>query len=338
MADILYVSIPGFSQIEAVNVSTQHQQSVATATIKCLGTTKDIGDQVNIDLGYVGNHGHIFKGYVKQIERVSPNGEYQITCHDVMSRAVDYFFVPDNPDAPFRRSNISAEDLIEDVLRESGLTSFDFDSTSFTFAVTAGVYAEVKLISAYDYANGISDVIAWHMWADPATGTIKLKNRKPYWMAAGSPEASQPGYTADTALKTITDGAGGTIINARYFTHERDLRNRVVVHGAPGTSATATASSPYLPAGYYKSAALYWPILDSQSMADKAASYNLSLLNRLSIGLEATIVGDYQLVAHNALHATVSTISVDDDFYIYYAEHNWSAKGYTTTLDLRAKE
>jgi hypothetical protein len=338
MADTLYASVPGFDDFVSINVATQHQQSVATATIQCQSTTKDIGDEVNIDLGYVGNHGHIFKGYVKQIERSTPNGTYQVTCHDVLSRAVDYFFVPDNPDAPFRRANIKAEDLVEDVLREAGLTSFDFDATSFTFAVTAGVYAEVKLVSAYDYANGITDVISWHMWANNV-GTIKLKNRKPYWMAAGSPESSQPGYTADTALKTISDGLGGSgVLQASYFEHERDLRNRIVVHGTPGTTAIATASSPYLPAGYYKSAALYWPILDSQSIADKAASYNLSLLNRLSVGLGLTIIGDHELLAHDAVHATINKLGIDDDFYIYYAEHNWSAKGYTTTLELRAKE
>jgi hypothetical protein len=325
------------STIIAVTVATQHQQSVGTATIQCQTTTKDIGDQINIDLGYVGDHGHIFKGFVKQIERNTPNNTYQITCHDVMSRAVDYFFVPDNPEAPFKRANIKAEDLIEDVLRESGLTSYDFDDTHFTFAITAGVYAEVKLVSAYDYANGISDVIAWHMWADN-NGTIKLKNRKPYWMASGVPESQQPGYVADSALKTISDGAGGSgVIEARYFEHERDLRNRIVVNGSPGIVAIAKSASSYLPAGYYKSAALYWPILDNQGYAQDAADYNLSLLNRLSTGLSLTIVGDHELVAHEAVHATIDQINVDDDFYIYYAEHNWSAKGYTTTLELRAK-
>ena len=334
MTDTLYASIPGMSTISVVNVATQHQQSVATATIQCQSTSKDIGDEINIDLGYVANHGHIFKGFVKQIERVTPNNTYQITAHDVMSRAVDFFFVPDNPDAPFRRANITAEALIEDVLREAGLTSFDFDNTDFTFAVTAGVYAEVKLVSAYDYANGITDVIAWHMWADN-TGTIKLANRKPYWMESGGPEASQPGYVADTALKTLTDADA---VQARYYKHERDLRNRIVVHGTPGTTAIAKSSSPHLPAGYYKSAALYWPILDSQSIADKAASYNLSLLNRLSVGLELTIVGDHELLAHDAVHATIDKLGIDNDYYIYYAEHNWSAKGYVTTLELRAKE
>ena len=338
MTDTLYASIPGMSTITAVTVATQHQQSVATATIQCQSTSKDIGDEINIDLGYNASHGHIFKGYVKQIERSTPQGTYQITAHDVMSRAVDFFFVPDNPEAPFRRANITAEDLIEDVLREAGLTSFDLDATSFTFAVTAGVYAEVKLVSAYDYANGISDVIAWHMWADN-TGQIQLKNRKPYWMAAGSPEAAQPGYVADTALKTISDGLGGSgVIQAQYFEHERDLRNRIVVHGTPGITAIAQSSSPHLPAGYYKSSALYWPILDDQSVADKAASYNLSLLNRLSVGLGLTIIGDHELLAHEAVHATIDKLGIDDDYYIFYAEHNWSAKGYTTTLELRAKE
>ena len=338
MPDTLYASIPGMSTITAVNVATQHQQSVATATIQCQTTSKDIGDEININLGYETNHGHIFKGFVKQIERTTPNNTYQITCHDVMSRAVDYFFVPDNPEAPFRRANIKAEDLIEDVLREAGLTSFSLDNTDFTFAVTAGVYAEVKLVSAYDYANGITDVISWHMWANNV-GQIQLKNRKPYWMASGVPEASQPGYVADTALKTISDGLGGSgVLEARYFEHERDLRNRIVVHGAPGTTAIAKSSSPHLPSGFYKSAALYWPILDSQSIADKAASYNLALLNRLSVGLNLTIVGDHELLAHGAIHATIDKLGIDDDYYIYYAEHNWSAKGYTTTLELRAKE
>ena len=337
MADILYASVPGMSAITAVTIATQHQQSVATATIQCQSLTKDIGDEVNIDLGYNANHGHIFKGFVKQIERTTPDNTYQITCHDVLSRAVDFFFVPDNPDAPFKRANIKAHDLIEDVLREAGLTNFDFDNTFFTFAVTAGVYAEVKLVSAYDYAKGISDVIAWHMWANNV-GQIKLKNRKPYWMASGGPESHQPGYVADTALKTISDGIGGTVLQANYFAHERDLRNRVVVHGSPGITSIATAASPYLPAGYYKSAALYWPIMDSQTVADQSSSYNLSLLNRLSVGMQLTIVGDHELSAHEAVHATIDKLSIDDDFYIYYAEHNWSAKGYTTTLELRAKE
>ena len=338
MASTLYASIPGMSTITAINVATQHQQSVATATIQCQTTTKDIGDEINIDLGYNSNHGHIFKGFVKQIERTTPDNTYQITCHDVMSRAVDYFFVPDNPEAPFRRANIKAEDLIEDVLREAGLTSFDFDDTFFTFAVTADVYAEVKLVSAYDYANGITGIIAWHMWADN-TGTIKLKNRKPYWMESGGQEAQQPGYVGDTALKTISDGIGGSgVVQASFVEHERDLRNRIVVHGSPGITAIAQSSSPHLPAGYYKSAALYWPILDDQGYAQDAANYNLSLLNRLSVGLNLTIVGDHELLAHEAVHATIDKLGIDDDYYIYYAEHNWSAKGYTTTLDLRAKE
>ena len=338
MSDILYASVPGMSTITDVTVATQHQQSVATATIQCQSTSKDIGDEINIDLGYEEDHGHLFKGFVKQIEHNTPNDTYQITAHDVLSRAVDYFFVPDNPDAPFKRANIKAEDLIEDVLREAGLTSFDFDDTYFTFAITDGVYAEVKLVSAYDYASGISDVIAWHLWANNV-GQIQLKNRKPYWMAAGSPEAAQPGFVADVALKTISDGLGGSgVLDARYFKHERDLRNRIVVHGAPGFTSIAKSTSPYLPTGYYKSAALYWPILDSQSVADKASSYNLSLLNRLSVGLSLTVIGDHELLAHEAVHATIDKLGIDDDFYIFYAEHNWSAKGYTTTLELRAKE
>lgn len=330
----LYASIPGFSNLLSVNVATQHEQSVSTATIECIGTpTKGIGDEVNIDLGFTDYHGHIFKGYIKQIEKTAPPNIYKVTCHDVLAQAVDYFFVPTNPDQPFRRQNIKAEKLIEDVLREAGLTNFDFDDTHFTFAVTPDVYAEVKLISAYDYCNGITDILAWHFWADE-NGIIKLKNRKPYFMASDDPGTSQPGWVNDIPIKTLTDT---NFLNVNYVRHERDLRNRVVVVGAPGVSAEASASSPYLPAGFYKTAALYWPILDSQEMADKAATYNLNLLNRLSIELQGNVIGDYQLLAHKAVSVNISKMGISDDFYIFYAEHNWSEAGYITTLQLRAK-
>ena len=186
----------------------------------------------------------------------------------------------------------------------------------------------------YDYCNGIADILAWHLWADPPTGTIKFKNRKPYFMAVGDPDDNQPGWTADSIVTTITDTV---TLDVTYTEDEKDLRNRVVVVGAPGISAEAKESSPYLPAGYYKSVGLFWPILDSQSMADNAADYNLKLLNRLTKQLNITILGDYRLTAHKAVTANISKISISDDFYIYYAEHNWSAKGYTTTLQLRSK-
>ncbi len=330
----LYASIPGFSNLISVNVATQHEQSVSTATIECIGEpTKGIGDEVNIDLGFTDYHGHIFKGYIKQIEKSAPPHVYKVTCHDVMAQAVDYFFVPTNPDQPFRRQNIKAEKLIEDVLREAGLTTFDFDDTQFTFAVTPDVYAEVKLISAYDYAKGIADILAWHLWADE-NGVIKFKNRKPYFMDSSDPGTSQPGWVNDTPIKTLT---GADNINVSYVRHERDLRNRVVVVGAPGIFAEAKAESPYLPPGFYKTAALFWPILDSQDMADKAASYNLNLLNRLSVEIQCNVLGDYQLLAHKAVSVNLSNPSISDNFYIFYAEHSWSASGYTTTLQLRAK-
>jgi len=330
---ILYADIPGVTQPISITVSTQHTQSVATASIECISTSKSIGDEINIDLGYNDDHGHIFKGFVKQIERKVPENTRVITAHDVLSRAIDYFFVPTNPDAPFRRQNITAEDLIQDVLEEAGLTDFDLDATSFTFAVTADVYAEVKLVSAYDYAHGIADLLAWHIWADE-NGITKFKNRKPYFMATGDPDDNQPGWTADTAITTITDS---TLLDGNYTKHERDLRNRVVVVGTPGINAEASASSPYLPAGYFKSVALFWPILDSQSIAQNAADYNLDLLNRLSKVFNATVVGNYQLIAHKAVSVNSTKLSLIDDFYIYYAEHQWSAKGYQTTLELRAK-
>lgn len=330
----LHCSIAGFTGIQNVQISESHSASCTTATIVCNSTTKDIGDWISIDLGYTTNHTTVFGGYIKMIDRDIPNNTYNITCQDAMIRAVDYFVAPDNPNVPFSRTNIAAETLVGDVLALAGLTNYSHQDTSFTLAVN-GTTAEVKLIGAYDYANSIADLVAWHLWASD-DGTINFKNRKPYVMYGTS---GQPGDIADTALagKVISDTDGTyNILSFAYSKNEKDLRNKVVVWGAYNIYATASASSPYLPSDFYKILLFSNPIVDTQDMAQRTADYNLALFNRLGRTVTTEIIGDPYIRARKVIAVKEAYTGLDENFYIYGCQHNWSSSGYTQSLELRA--
>jgi hypothetical protein len=335
----LYADITGFAgKIISVNVNTSHGSSVSTAQIEGVGFTGDIGDEITIDLGYTDNHKQIFNGYIKSYERRVPSNNWTVMAQDKLIRAVDYFVVPTNPENSFKRHNIDAEDLIEDVLDLAGITDFTTDgsSTSFTFAVTSGVDAEVKLVSAYDFCKTIADIVAWHLYADE-TGTVHFINRKPYPMETGTPDESQPGFQADSILKTINDYQ---LTNFNYRESDRDLRNRVVVHGAEDVFAEAKATSPYLPnnpdgSPFYKSIVLISQLIDKQSNADNAADYNLTLYNKLTIQASVNTLGDPDLLARKVIHIDEGKLGEADEWYIYVAEHSWSSQGYVVGMELR---
>jgi hypothetical protein len=176
MSKALYADVDGVNSNELINVSidTNHDSAIAIANIACINHSLDIGDEIEIDLGFTDSHSKVFTGYVKQIDRKVPDNSYTITAHDVMTRAIDFFVASSNPESPFKRRNISAEDLVQDVLELSGLNSFNMQPTSFTLAI--GTDAEVNLISAYDYCNSIADIVAWHLYAD-IDGVVNFVNR-----------------------------------------------------------------------------------------------------------------------------------------------------------------
>ena len=134
-------------------------------------------------------------------------------------------------------------------------------------------------------------------------------------------------------------------IESKLIKDERDLRNRIVVHGNSGIYSEAKSSTSYdpltgtsyviLPSGFYKTAALVWSILDSQSTADKAASYNLDLLNRLGVRVQLSIIGRPSLHARSVITLTDSYLGISSkDFYIFALEHNWDRGGFVTSMEL----
>lgn len=318
MANILYQSVSGCSNVISVNVSDSHSAATATATVVCLSSSLDIGDSISINLGYTGNHQRVFSGYVKQINRSQSPTQYEITCANAMIRAVDFFLVSTNPSTPFSRQNIKAEDLVGDLMAEAGLTNYDGDNSSFTF-MTQGEPLEVNLTSVYDYCKFIADILAWHIYADD-DGQVHFLNRLPF-------------PNGDSSVASLN---GDDMISASFFRSDRDLRNRVVVYGRGGIYAEAKSSSPYLPSGFYKSVVIAAPqVISTQGQAQSAANFNLSKLNRLTIGGTLSIVGNPAISARSCVNVSRSDIGMSGQFYVYGCEHDWSKEGYKTNLDLR---
>lgn len=318
MANKLYASVTGCSNILAVNVSDSHSSPTASATITCETSSLDVGDAVTVDLGYTGSHQRVFSGYVKNVQRQQQPEQYEITCANAMVRAVDFFIVSSNPSEPYSRQSISAETLIGELMAMAGLTSYTSGHPGFTFA-TNGEPLEVNITSVYDYCKFIADLLAWSIWADD-DGTVHFESRPPF-------------PSGGSTLATLNDS---NLLNVSYWRSDRDLRNRVVVYGSEGVYATAQASSPYLPGGFYKSIAVAAPtVITSQSMAQQSANYNLAKLNRLTIGGSAVVIGNANLQCRGNVSVSKSDIGMSGTFYIYGCEHDWSKDGYKTNLDLR---
>jgi hypothetical protein len=317
MAKSLYKSVTGTSNVLSAHVSQSHGNAVAVATVNAESTSLGIGDAISIDIGYSTDHSEIFTGYVKRVERIVPDNTYIITAHDELVRAVDYFIASTNPENPFTRYRIQAEDLIEDLLNLAGITNYSGATSNFTYAWT--IEAEINLVGCYEFCSQLADMLAWHLYAD-TTGKVHFLNRRPYVMGG------------DSAIKTITDT---TIISVQKTTSDEDLRNRVVIYGSGDVYAEAKSASPYLPSGFYKTAVLSSPIIDRQSTANQAASYNLDKWNRLTTALNLSVEGDPDLVAREVIHVHQTDLSINSDWYIYGAEHHIDQSGYTIGLELR---
>lgn len=334
MVKTLYASVTGCTKIISINISDSHTAGTSTAVIQCISTTLNIGDYLEIDMGYTDDHSLAMVGYVKAIERKIPDGIYTITASDVLTRAIDYFIVSSSPDNPFTRSNITAEDLISDILALAGITDYDGDESMFTFGTTSAI--EVNLVSAFDFCKLIADILAWSVYAD-RTGTVHFTNRKPYVMDGTS---GQPGDVADVSLKTVT---GKLTLNS--ILSEKDLRNRVVVYGRNPISAEAEQATSYnpqtdayeqiLPTDFYKTAVVASEWIDTTGIAQDAADYNLALFNRLSVQGNASVVGDIDLHSRAVITFEDTVTGMSGEWYIFSCEHQWGSQGFITNLGLR---
>ena len=319
MAKTLYASCTSTSHIISVGYSDSHVAPTSTAIVTAENTSLSIGDSATVYIGYVGDNFKAITGYVKGIELKEPERVYTITIANALIRAVDFFIASSDPEHPFSRKHITAEDLIGDLLELAGITNYSGASTSFTFAINNPV--EVNLTGCYDYCKFLADIIAYTLYADN-NGQVHLINRRPY------PVGSEP---ADYTFNDLSK-----IIEANYERSDHDIRNKVIVYGSGSIHAEASASSPYLPAGFYRTVVVAAPgVIDSQSMAQQAANYNLDLLNRLTQKVNLTLEGTTGVVPRTIATITVPDLGISGKWYVYSVEHNWSKAGYFTAIECR---
>lgn len=317
------------SNIETIQVNQTHGSPYAVALVECGTFSGDIGDEIDIYMGYDGTNTKKFTGYVKEIQRSVPDSTYQITAYDKMVRAVDYMLVSSNPEAPFTRSNIKIEDLVRDIMAEAGLGSFATTTSYYTVAVNVPV--EIDMVGAYDYCKNIADMMSWSIWCDE-NGTIQFKNRKPFVMDGSTGEI---GDVADTPLGGYTLD-NPKMMNYGFSRDEKNLRNRVVVRGGLGIYAERSAVSPWLPSGFYKTAAIGAPqLIDTQSLADDVADINLNRFNHLTETFDCTVEGSPLLSARQVITVDDDINGVTGNFYVYTCNQVVSKQGYVVQLALR---
>lgn len=317
MANRLYANITGLNNILYCSVVDSHGAPTATASITAETCGVQVGDHITVDLGYTNNHDQIFTGYVKSVEVKAPEKYYTIVASNDLIRAVDYFIASTNPDEPYEKTSIKAEDLVGDLMDMAGLSNYDGDNTSFTFGINQPI--KVNLVSSYDFSKYIADLLAWHLWCDK-NGQVNFKNRKPYYTGGG------------------TSGSfdHSNLVSISYVESDRELRNRVVVYGSDGVYAEAKASSPHLPAGFYKTAVVSAPgVIDNNAMAQDAADYNLALYNRLTRRCSVSAIGDPSVYARSNVAISSAAVGVSGSWYAYGVEHLWSKEGYLTNIDAR---
>jgi len=315
---ILYSSVSNTLNLISVQVNNSHSAQCATAQIEAEYSTLEIGDFVEIQLGYSTNHMRVFTGYVKNIEVKEPARTYSITCSDVLIRAMDFFIASSDPNNPFKRRGIKAETLVQEVLALSGLTNYTGDNTLFTFGINNDV--EVNLTSSYDYSRFIADILAYNLYAD-LNGLVHFTRRLPYVV---------PG---DVSIGTITEDFSTTMSISKT---DKDLRNRVVVYGNNSVYAEAVGYSPYLPDGFYKTVVVAAPtVFDNTAMAQQSADYNLELLNRLTESVSVVIVGDPSIQPRVVMEVINPSLSISGLWYVYAVSHTLNSSGYTTNLELR---
>lgn len=317
----LYLSIGGdyadITEIQSIEVNETFGQPCARFSLETRDTGSfDLNDAITITVGYTGDTGEIFQGYIDEIKSTRRPGTYEITGRDVLKRAIEHWIVTTDLDNPWSRRNISAENLVRDLLAEAGITDYSGETSNFTFGVSGP--AEFQLVSVWDSIHKIMNILAWTCYAE--NGTVYFSSLQP--APSGSPSS------------TLVVGNDGDIEQINYEYSTENLRNKVVVFGKDGIYAEASAVSPYLPPDFYKTAIVSSELIDLQSMADQAATYNLNLYNKLTEVTRVDIEGRAGIRARQTITVTEPFTGINSDWFVYSVTHRLDESGYVTTLHL----
>lgn len=305
--------------IISVEVAEAYKQTCARCSFEVEDITNIIlNSTIIVDLGYVGDHAQMFKGYVDEIDYSRMPGFYKVECRDILKRAIEHYIVTTDLENPWSKENIQTETLVRDLLKEAGITDYSGDVTHYTLGTNGP--AEFNLISSWDAISQINAIIAWYCYAE--NGVVYFKDMWP--VPVGAP------------VHTFITGDAGEIISIEYSQSTENLRNKCIAFGKDGIYAEAHAASPYLPVGFYKTAIVSNELIDTQSMAQQSCDYNLNLYNRLTETLHVEIEGDPHVRTRQTVHVTEAFTNVDSDWFVYSTRHRLATDNatYQTSLTL----
>jgi len=315
----LHYNITAGIDAESIEIYEGYSQAVA----RCSIITPDYGslglsDKIEIDIGYTGESGKVFTGYIQSINAEQLPGHYVIEASDVLIKAVEHLIVSIDLDNPFSRRNISMEDLVEDLLNLAGITNYSGDTSHFTLA-TGEEPAEFQLIFSMAAINQIANIIAWHCYADH-NGEVFFKDIKP--TPSGAPS------------HTFSVGTSGNLLVVNRSISTDNLRNKIIIFGAPEIRAEASVVSPYLPANFYKTAVISTELIDTQSMADLSAAYNLDKWNKLTEILQVETLGNYEIHARQTVAVSETFTGASGNWFVNNVTHRFNKGGYMTNMTL----
>lgn len=314
MSDISF-SATGCTGLLTLDAHHGYGQPHSTCEIKCISHALSLNDEITATI----NGNVVFTGNAKTIiHRRSKEGNiYVINAYDKLIQASDYFIAADDPDDPLSVSNTSAESLVTTLLALASISSVSTTSPGLTLAVDSPY--DIDRVYVYDLVSAIAKWCGYHVWADE-DGTVHFESLPPYPVAASS--------------HSFTVGNTGNLLVVSYTLSEENLRNRVVVYGANSLVGIASASSPYLPAGFYKTAVFGHPLLDTQGACDDAADWNLAKWNRPTKMLGAAIVGDSSVRFGEVVTVTEPGVGITGDWFVHNISHIISKSGYVCNLTL----
>lgn len=298
-------------------------QFTTSLTNVALTTSINPNGVVNITAGFAGSSGSplVTNGLVDSVVPSFGGVEAIITVsgRDRYKQAIEYWLAPTELGGtaltiPAGTSYEAAIGLILDLALLT--TGRSFDASGGTVAIDV----PLQIISATDAINEIKLLNGWDVWVKQ-DGTIRYGNIKPF-----------PGGVLPS-LGTISPSNQYAITLSRS---DDWLRNRIVVIASGSFVSVASATSPYLPTGYYKTGVFSTPNFGtSQADADLISSVALALTNRLTLIANVTVQGDPRYWQGYGVSIAEAYTGLTGNWSIYSVVHRWDRQsGYLADLVL----
>lgn len=284
-----------------------------------------LNDEVSIYAGFADEGATLMSGaLVDSVTAERPPALYRVEGRDKLKRALDHFIVEASlnkedffnvcPGTPGNYTKVTPGEAISSILALCGLPGVSGGAGWELGTEEEG--ASFQLVSAWDAIQQVCSIGAWRVWCDSA-GTIQF----------GS--ITQPVGGGGT----LAVGDAGQIISASYSVSDEDLRNKIVVIGAPnpeGGSYSAVASAA---GGFVKTAVISTDLIGSDAQAEASAAANLVALNKPTqkTTVECTGVG----------YSLYNSVGVSEPFtgapggMITSIAHTIDSNGYRTKLTAR---